>query len=72
MNAKQNSLKASVFVAALAVGGCASVPAGYTLVTENDHVVWDAFGQPKVRATSDEASANPTSLPFASALPQHG
>jgi hypothetical protein len=49
MNAKQNSLKALVLASALAVGGCASVPEGYTLVADgNDHVVWEAFGQPKL------------------------
>jgi hypothetical protein len=53
MKPKRNILEVSVLASALAVGGCASIPAGHTLVTENDHVVWEAFGQPKLERSPE-------------------
>src|SRR4051812_32218335 len=71
MNAKHNSLKALVLASALAAGGCTSVPTGYTLVTENDHVVWEAFGQPKVRKSVEFEAPAPRAATTTGEFPGH-
>jgi hypothetical protein len=49
MNAKSSSLKLSLLIAAaLPAGGCSTVPAGYGVAVEADHVIWEAVGRPKL------------------------
>ena len=49
MNAKSSSLKLSLpIAAALLAGGCSTVPAGFGVAVEGDHVVWEGMARPKL------------------------
>ena len=72
MNAKSISLKLSLPVAAaLLAGGCSTVPAGYGVVVEGDHVMWEAAGRPKLVRLSQAPAASQEVLATTGEFPGH-
>ena len=49
MNAKSSNFKRAIYACTtLATAGCSTIPAGHTVVVENDVVVWESFGKAKL------------------------
>ena len=72
MNAKSNCLKLSLAacVASLA-GGCGAVPMGYTVVVENDVVVWESFGRAKLERLPQVEAPPPVAATTTWEFPGH-
>ena len=72
MNAKSSSLKMSLLVAAaLFAGGCSTVPAGYTVVVEGDHVIWEAMGRAKLQRLAESPALPPQVATTTGEFPGH-
>ena len=72
MNAKSSSLKLSLFTAAaLLAGGCSTVPAGYGVAVEGDHVIWEAVGRPKLVRLPQSPAASQQAVATTGEFPGH-
>ena len=72
MKAKSSSLKLSLpIAAALLAGGCSTVPAGYGVVVEGDHVIWEAAGRPKLMRLSQAPAASQKVVATTGEFPGH-